>query len=377
MNNTSCSDVTSYKEELSKVSDNITRQQNALQKIKQKETIIDHDISSVDKKLNTTKTKLKKTALTINKIDRDYKKTAANMENTTAKIEALKQIISYNIQYTYEQGLWTNSSNFFNKIISLDSSTKKEYLRYWVKTLFKKNSYLLTELVTTKNKFSKKSSILEEKKYTLISSKKKYLQLKKGLKKKKDIKLDLLKKIKEERVACEQKINQLNKSSKVLQSFIDNYLKKAKIPLKEKSITEKKFLNFISEEGHINKPVSGEIITYFGKQKHPKFDIFYINNGIEIGTKTKQNVSAVKNGVIVFAGNFGTYGKTIIIEHKKNLHTIYAYLSSIQVSQNQKILKGTILGTSGISPIKKIPALHFEVRYNGYTIDPIWWLNLK
>ena len=70
----------------------------------------------------------------------------------------------------------------------------------------------------------------------------------------------------------------------------------------------------------------------------------------------------------------GGYGNTIMIDHGGGIVTLYAHLNSMSVgtgssvSQGQTIggvgNTGTVYGSDGVH-------LHFEVRVNGSTTDPL------
>jgi murein DD-endopeptidase MepM/ murein hydrolase activator NlpD len=78
-------------------------------------------------------------------------------------------------------------------------------------------------------------------------------------------------------------------------------------------------------------------------------------------------VRAARGGVIAGTGNTDTtcpnasYGKWIFIKHDNGLSTLYAHLSSINVSPGQSVAVGEAVGYSGNTGYSTGPHLHFGV----------------
>ena len=65
----------------------------------------------------------------------------------------------------------------------------------------------------------------------------------------------------------------------------------------------------------------------------------------------------------------------IIIKHNNGYETLYAHLSSIDVSVGQTVPQGTKIGVMGSTGRSTGIHLHFEVFKNGTNIDPMSVLN--
>lgn len=81
-------------------------------------------------------------------------------------------------------------------------------------------------------------------------------------------------------------------------------------------------------------------------------------------------IKASDGGKVTFAGEKGTYGKLIIIEHGNGYTTYYGHASSINVVVGDKVSKGQTIGKVGTTGRVTGPNLHFEVRKNGVPLDP-------
>ncbi|MDM9381542.1 M23 family metallopeptidase [Chlorogloeopsis sp. ULAP01] len=104
----------------------------------------------------------------------------------------------------------------------------------------------------------------------------------------------------------------------------------------------------------------------YGWQIHPGNGQVFFHSGIDLLAAKGTAVSAIAPGTVVFAGEQGTYGKLVIINHDGGLQSRYAQLDSINVKVNQQVKQGDLLGTVGTSgqPTINQPHLHFEVRSN-------------
>lgn len=92
---------------------------------------------------------------------------------------------------------------------------------------------------------------------------------------------------------------------------------------------------------------------------------------IDIATATGAPIYASDSGVVVFAGwDSHGYGNVIMIDHQNGYHTLYAHLSSLNVSCGSNAGQGSVIGYAGSTGNSTGPHLHFEIRYLGGFINP-------
>ncbi|GBR76802.1 peptidase M23 [Candidatus Termititenax persephonae] len=122
-------------------------------------------------------------------------------------------------------------------------------------------------------------------------------------------------------------------------------------------------------------PLKGTLTSYYGRRLHPIFKVWKSHTGLDIADgKTATPVKAADSGVVIYAEWYGGYGNAIIIDHGKGFSTLYGHLSKIGVRKNAKVDKGQVIGNVGSTGYATGPHLHFEIRRNGETVDPLTYL---
>jgi len=111
------------------------------------------------------------------------------------------------------------------------------------------------------------------------------------------------------------------------------------------------------------------IYYYKGKKVDEKDHL-----GIDLASLANSAVQAANSGRIAFAGRLGIYGNTVVIDHGQGIESLYGHLSKIEVSADQKVRKGDIIGYTGQTGLAGGDHLHFSVIVGGLFVNPIeWW----
>jgi septal ring factor EnvC (AmiA/AmiB activator) len=125
--------------------------------------------------------------------------------------------------------------------------------------------------------------------------------------------------------------------------------------------------------GQLPWPTEGKVRSGFGRHKHPRFDTYTVQNGVEIEAPLDSPVRAVYEGTIVFADHFRGYGLMVVIDHGGKHYSLYAHLAEAGVEVGQRVAAGDALGTVGATSVEG-PGLYFEMRFQGRPEDPLDWL---
>lgn len=117
-----------------------------------------------------------------------------------------------------------------------------------------------------------------------------------------------------------------------------------------------------AEKGYYSRPV-----TLTGNPRIRKTQGFHDRyNAVDVGAPIGTPVLAMADGRVLVTksvtGWNGGYGGIIIVQHSNGSQTLYAHLSSIQVSIGESVSRGQKIGEVGSTGRSTGPHLHFEIR---------------
>lgn len=207
--------------------------------------------------------------------------------------------------------------------------------------------------------------------------------------------------IKEKTEEVEAKLNALNAQTKELKvsiseynsemSRLDNEIKEA---IRKANQSSGGSHNSGSNAGSMNSNVSASgwawpmpydgvyLTSYYGYRYHPLDGDWRYHSGIDVSMSGAygKNIVATRAGTVILSSlesESGTgYGNYIIIDHGDGYTSLYGHCSALLVSQGQHVSRGQIIARVGSTGWSTGPHLHFEVRYNGETVDPLDYVNM-
>lgn len=118
------------------------------------------------------------------------------------------------------------------------------------------------------------------------------------------------------------------------------------------------------------RPLDAPVTSPFGWRRDPLVGSVKFHRGIDLRAAYGREVPAAAAGRVIFAGEHGAYGQTVVVEHPGGYQTRYAHLSAIGVEAGQELATGTIVGRVGQTGRATGPHLHFEVSRDGRHVDP-------
>lgn len=93
------------------------------------------------------------------------------------------------------------------------------------------------------------------------------------------------------------------------------------------------------------------------------------HQGIDIALQKGALVFATFDGVIKESRYDYGYGNYILIAHDNGLESLYGHLD-VRVKAGARVKAGQFIAMGGNTGWSSGPHLHYEIRYNGYPIDP-------
>ena len=115
-------------------------------------------------------------------------------------------------------------------------------------------------------------------------------------------------------------------------------------------------------------PAPGVLVSGFGERDRDHHE------GIDLACPEGTPVRAADDGVVLFSGERGGYGKLILVAHDRDLVTVYAHNARNLVSQGEKVSRGEEIARVGRTGNATGPHLHFEVRIAAQPRDPLGFL---
>ncbi len=125
--------------------------------------------------------------------------------------------------------------------------------------------------------------------------------------------------------------------------------------------------------GDLAWPVTGPLVSGFGRAPAGRFGTAVVRNGIEVGAAEGTPARAVHEGTVAFAAPFTGFGQLVIVDHGHEAFTLYGHLSEVTVTTGTPVKAGDVVGQVGLAPAGEA-ALYFEVRIDGRPVDPVQWL---
>ena len=112
------------------------------------------------------------------------------------------------------------------------------------------------------------------------------------------------------------------------------------------------------------------ISSEYGLRKHPVLKTKRFHHGIDLAGTWQETVQATAPGTVIFAGNKGSFGKIVQVQHAYGIITTYAHLSKITVRKGADVTVGTVVGRMGRTGRVDGAHLHYEIRIGEKSLDP-------
>lgn len=339
------------------------------------------DIKAYAKKEKTVIASLNETDIAISKARKRIATSRAGLAtlekeivNTESASETLMKQIQISEDYASRRmvALYKlNQLGKMNMLASADSITDFFQRKIYLERILDHDQNVLETLGNDKTKFQ---TLLEE----LNTQKKKKLSLESDYKeqirvmsRKKARRSELLASIRSKKSLTLASVNALKKASKALDKKIHELILESRKTEKPGKPLSGKFPKL---KGLLKMPVKGKVISRFGKYKNTEFNVMNFRSGIGIKAGKGDSIRAVYSGKVIFSSWFNGYGNMIIIDHGNHYCTLYAHAEEVFKKEGDRVEAGEVIATVGDTGSMTGPGLHFEVRHNGKSVDPMKWL---
>lgn len=354
--------ATNYDEKLKGVKQNLkdvkeqkSDRQQKLKELNQMTIVLDARIDDSEKK--------------IGKIAENMKTKHAEIEKTQAKITEYQKSIEKNNDLLAKRlkVIYRTSEIDYLRVI-LNSETMEDALSNvtMIKKIIKRDREILEQLRISKE-------AVETEKAALEKQERKMKSLKEGL----EAEQALLERTKKEQ---EESKEQIKQDLVKLELIEEQMLKEANAL--ESKIRELQQINGLGgpyKGGTMGWPLAsaGRFTSGYGGRVNPITHRQEFHSGVDLAAPMGTGILAANDGKVIFAGNRGTYGKAILVDHGGGVVTLYGHCSSFVASEGQMVNKGQIIARVGSTGYSTGPHLHFEVRINGKHVNPSGYIGLN
>ena len=118
------------------------------------------------------------------------------------------------------------------------------------------------------------------------------------------------------------------------------------------------------------------ISSDYGNRKHPKTGKISFHHGVDLAGTWQENVRVAAPGTVIYAGTEGSFGKVVRVQHAFGIVTTYAHLARITVRFGDYIGENHVIGKMGNTGRTAGAHLHYEVRVNNKSIDPVRFMTV-
>ncbi len=135
---------------------------------------------------------------------------------------------------------------------------------------------------------------------------------------------------------------------------------------------------FYFTKAFIRQPKSASMANFGDSRTYmyngEKIDFQY-HLGIDLASVKEDIVRCSNKGKVIYTGYLGIYGNVVIVDHGRNLQTLYSHLTDIHVKEGDMVDVNSDLGTTGISGLAVGDHVHFAFLVGGIAVQPVEWLD--
>ena len=115
----------------------------------------------------------------------------------------------------------------------------------------------------------------------------------------------------------------------------------------------------------------------YGYRIHPIYGYYGMHGGVDLAAPTGTPVYAIAAGTVTRKGKTEANGNYIGLTHGNGWGSLYLHLDSFAVNDGATVSQGQIIGYVGSTGWATGPHLHFEIHYNGATVNPMDYIKIR
>jgi septal ring factor EnvC (AmiA/AmiB activator) len=324
-------------------------------------------LSRLDRKMDKLKAELEILDRQKAEVDKKIEISAQAIRKLSGQVAAQRRKLARRIVAIYKF-----NTKSLNEILFSSATIPQlvENIDYFYKIVEHDHRLFESYRQATKELSAEKKKLVEESK-RIVSIKSSIFENQKTLSQEEQKKKKLLSAIKKEKALHLEMVRDLEAAAQRLTTMIEGMDKVA-------GAAAKIDIGIIASlKGKLPLPVTGNIISGFGKQVHPVFKTVTFRKGIEIDAKYGDDIRSVFPGKVAYVGWMRGYGQLLILSHEDHYYTLFAHTSKILVNIADEVKKGQKIAEIGDTGSLKGPILYFEIRHRSKPQNPLDWLDRK
>ncbi|HYQ59824.1 MAG TPA: peptidoglycan DD-metalloendopeptidase family protein, partial [Desulfatiglandales bacterium] len=336
-------------DELSGIKKEIKEKKLLLKKTKKVETQVSTELTQIDKNLHEKESNLVVLGRELKGVETTLGRTQRDMDLVRVEAERKREQIRQRLVALYKTGEMGSARMFFGAESLPQMVEGQRYMQAVLerdKQMIAEYNAKIDQLRLLKGQLERDVARKEKIKAT-IEVKKHEIEVEKQKK------AAYLTKVREDKKSYLSSLKELEANARRLQTMVERLEARSRKSYTAKGgksgvgsgpqlplIPDK---GFGAQKGRLSMPVKGEIVSGFGRHKHPEFNSYTISNGISIAAPAGTDIRSVFDGQVIFADYFKGYGNMVIVDHGGGFFSLYAHTSRIMKKVGTTVVRNDIL----------------------------------
>lgn len=323
--------------------------------------IYDEQISTTQGEIDTRASMIDQLTALVGEKEQELAVAQENEQNQYARFKA-------RIRVMYEQG----DTSYLEVLLASDNFA--DFLSRYeiVSQIATYDKNLFEELKTLKEEIATKKLELEADKQEQEAAKAKLQSNKKELEAQINARGKMMTDLETAEADVKESYQEIEKEEQRVNSQIDKMVKEMEEEARRKAAaTGKPSVDYSGSTFTWPLPGYSRISCVYGMRVHPVTGVYKMHTGVDLPAATGTKIIAAQSGTVLIAGYSAAWGNYVVINHGGGLSTLYAHMSKLGTSVGATVTAGQKIGEVGSTGYSTGPHLHFEVRKNGGTVNPM------
>jgi septal ring factor EnvC (AmiA/AmiB activator) len=355
---------------LEKLRDSIKEKKKQVGEVEKRRESVLQGIQSLDERLVRYRQEHQETRKKLKQKDREIEQMNSQLASLEDDISGRRDAIAARLRVQYVEGRFGHLKSLLGSASYGDFQRRFRYLssvsqrEFGIMEAYRKDARRIIEVEREREQARQRMLTYQAK------TEQKLAQIQ-SLKKEKRV---YLAKITEEKESYDRAVEELERSA----SRVDGLLRELEARRRAGSARSLgKAGNLRHLKGSLLWPADGQVVSRFGRQKHPTFNTYIQRKGIEIRAAEGSIIRAVLPGTVVYADWLKGYGLVIIADHANGIFSLYAHASKLLTEVGARIEAGQAIGETGDTGMTGDNTLYFELREGAEPVDPLLWLSKR